>query len=141
MPRVRHVWTSVQINHAICLEIHGLLWPRQIADKLNAAFGGTKDCYTVKYLLDKLAGRLSPSEAARRGGLNFVHDEWRYWQSRGMHHQDVQDILRVHGLFEEEVPEEGDEDEDEDEGMTEAGEDEEMTDADADSELDSAVTA
>ena len=34
----------------------------------------------------------------------------RYWQSRGMHHQDVQEVLRVHGLLEEEVPEEGDED-------------------------------
>ena len=33
-----------------------------------------------------------------------------------MHHQDVQEILRVHGLFEEEVPEEGNKDEE----MTEA---------------------
>ncbi|MCJ1285045.1 retrotransposon-like protein 1 [Xylographa opegraphella] len=154
----RHLWTSVQSDHAICLEIHGVLGFRQIADKLNAAFGSSKDYYTVKYHLDCLAGRLKPSEAARRAGGNFVHDEWRYWLSRRMHHQDVQDILRVHGLFEEEVPEEGDEDEEmteaEDEGEGEEGEDEEEEEEEeggeegeeeesssVDSELDSAVTA
>ncbi|MCJ1320684.1 hypothetical protein MMC15_006024 [Xylographa vitiligo] len=110
MAPTRHIWTSVQTNHAICLEIHGVLSPRQIADKLNRAFGCTKDHRTVKHRLDGLAGRLSPSEAARREGGNVVHEEWRYWRSRGMHHQDVQEVLRVHGLLEEEVPEEGDED-------------------------------
>ncbi|MCJ1415082.1 hypothetical protein MMC32_001412 [Xylographa parallela] len=154
MPGPHHIWTSVQTNHAICLEIHGVLGPRQIAAKLNAAFGCNKDFRTVRNRLNSLAGRLCPSEAARREGGNFVHDEWRYWQSRGMHHQDVQEILRVHGLFEEEEEEEeGDEeeeeemteaedkeDEDEDEDMTEV--DEDMTEVDdAGSELDSAVTA
>ncbi|MCJ1382230.1 hypothetical protein MMC17_005343 [Xylographa soralifera] len=155
MAPTRHIWTSVQTNQAICLEIHGVLRPQQIADKLNAVFGGTKDSRTVKHLLDNFAGRLSPSETARRGGHNVVHEEWRYWQSRGMHHQDVQQILRVHGLFEEEVPEEGDEDEEMAEAEAEAeaeaadeeteeavkDENEDERDEDADSELDSAVTA
>ena len=76
MAPTRHIWTSVQTNHAICLEIHGVLSPRQIADKLNRAFGCTKDHRTVKHRLDGLAGRLSPSEAARREGGNVVHEEW-----------------------------------------------------------------
>ncbi|MCJ1400834.1 hypothetical protein MMC11_004042 [Xylographa trunciseda] len=120
--RIAHTWTSVQIDHAVCLEIHGVLAFGQIADKLNAFFGGAKTYYTVKHLLNNLAGRLSPSEAARKAGGNVDHPEWRYWQSRGMHHLDVQQILGVHGLFAEEVPEEGDEDEDD-------NEDEEMEDA------------
>ncbi|MCJ1388989.1 hypothetical protein MMC18_001842 [Xylographa bjoerkii] len=127
-----HIWTTVQIDHAICLEIHGVLGPRQIADKLNAIFGGTKTYSTVKYLLSNMAGRLSPSEAARKGGVAVVHEKWRYWQSRGMHHLDVQQILMVHGLFAEEVPEEGDEDEEEED-------DDEMEDAG--SERDSGVGA
>ncbi|MCJ1293791.1 hypothetical protein MMC34_005347 [Xylographa carneopallida] len=72
----RHTWTSVQINHAICLEIHGVLPFRQIAGKLNALFGGTKTYYTVKDPLDKMPGRLSPSKLARSKYGNVVYAEW-----------------------------------------------------------------
>ncbi|MCJ1384916.1 hypothetical protein MMC17_008034 [Xylographa soralifera] len=107
-PNGKHIWTQLELEHAIVLRQYGKLNHKQIAQVLNYYFSTTKTASTVQNTLDIEAGTLCNAEVMRRKNKCQppVSSLWQYIEEIGSTALEVGLVLFEHRLITLEVWEE-----------------------------------
>ncbi|MCJ1473535.1 hypothetical protein MMC13_002186 [Lambiella insularis] len=101
-PDQRHVWTRLELEHAIVLRQYGGdLGPRKITEMLNTHFSTAKTIPTVSHRLQIESATLPPSEVRQRSGSlqPLVSVLWERIEKIGADALEVGLVLFEHGLL------------------------------------------